>query len=132
VAQRAAHPRAFLGFLAAVLALVSQIAFGAVLPADEPTPQQIAALNAVRVLCDGVQPADHGGKTDHGHRPLAPAICPVGVALSLPGVILTPGPLLPAPSAAALYIRAVERPPGRGPPPATARVGVPRAPPLSI
>jgi hypothetical protein len=132
VAQRAAHPLAVLGFLAAVLALASQLAFGAVLPPDEPTPQQIAALNAVRVLCDGVQPSGHGGKTDHGHRPLAPAICPISVTPSLPGLILTPGPLLPAPSASVLYIPAVERPPGRGPPPATARVGVPRAPPLSI
>jgi hypothetical protein len=132
VARRAAHPSTVLGFLTAVIALVSQLALGAVLPPDGPTPQQIAALNAVRVLCDGSQPADRGGKPGHGHRPMAPAICPISVTLSLPSVVLTPAPVLPAPSAPVLYARAVEQPPGRGPPPATARVGVPRAPPLSI
>jgi hypothetical protein len=132
VTKRAAHPSAFLGFLTAVIALVSQLALGAVLPPDGPTPPQIAALNAVLVLCDGSQPSDHGGKTDHSHRRLAPAICPISATLSLPSVVLTPGPVLPAPSPSALYMRAPERPPGRGPPPATARVGAPRAPPLSI
>ncbi len=132
MAKRAAHPFAVLGFLTAVIALVSQLALGAVLPPDEPTPQQIAALNAVRVLCDGVQPTDPGDKSSHGHRPMAPAICPISVALSLPSVVLTPVPLLPAPPHSALYVVALERPPGRGPPPATARVGIPRAPPLSI
>jgi hypothetical protein len=132
VAKRAAHPSTVLGFLAAVIALVSQLALGAVLPTDGPTPQQIAALNAVRVLCDGSQPTDRGGRPDHGHRPLAPAICPISVTLSLPGIVLTPAPVLPAPPGPVLFARAVERPPGRGPPPATARVGVPRAPPISI
>ncbi len=132
MAQRPAQPLAFLGFLTAVIALVSQLALGAVLPPDAPTPQQIAALNAVRVLCDGVAPAGHGDRTDHGHRPLAPAICPISVALALPSVVLTPVPVLPAPKQAAVYVTVLERPPGRGPPPATARVGLPRAPPLSV
>jgi len=131
VAKRAAHPSTALGFLTAIIALVSQLALGAVLPLDGPVPQQIAALNAVRVLCDGSQPSDHGGKPDHGRRPLAPAICPISVTLSLPSVLLAPAPLLPTPSAPVLYVRAIERPPLRGPPHATARVGEPRAPPLS-
>jgi hypothetical protein len=131
VAKRAAHPASFLGFLTAVIALVGQLALGAVLPADGPTPQQIAALNAVRVLCDGSQPGDPGGRRDHGHRPLAPAICPISVSLTQPSVLPTPAPALPTPSVAVLYARAAERPPGRGPPPPTARVGVPRAPPIS-
>ncbi len=118
--------------MAAVIALVSQLALGAVLPPDEPTPQQIAALNAVRVLCDGVAPSDRGGAPQQHHRHLAPAMCPIGATLSLPSVVLTPAPVLPAPSAAMRYARAPERPPGRGPPPATARVGVPRAPPVPV
>ncbi len=112
MAQRPAHPLAFVGFLTAVIALVSQL--------------------AVRVLCDGVAPAGNGDRTDHGHRPLAPAICPISVALALPSVVLTPVPVLPAPKQAAVYVTVLERPPGRGPPPATARVGLPRAPPLSV
>jgi hypothetical protein len=131
VAKRASHPSALLGFLTAVIAMVSQLALGAVLPSDGPTTQQIAALNAVRVMCDSSQNSDRGGKRDHGHRPLAPAICPISVTLSLPSVLLTPAPALPTPSAPVLYVRAAERPPLRGPPPATARVGEPRAPPLS-
>jgi hypothetical protein len=131
VAKRPAHPSSALGFLTAIIALVSQLALGGVLPSDGPSPQQIAALNAVLVLCDGSQPSDQGGKPDHGHRPLAPAICPLSVTLSLPSVVLTPAPALPAPSGPVLYVRAAERPPLRGPPPATARVGEPRAPPLS-
>ncbi len=136
VTNRAARPSfvlaPVLGFLAAVIALVSQLALGAALPADGPTPQQIAALNAVRFLCDGSPPSAPGGKPDHDHRPLAPAICPISVTLSLPSILPTPAPVLPAPLVAVPYVRRLDQPPGRGPPPATARVGVPRAPPLSI
>jgi hypothetical protein len=132
VAKHPGHRARFLGYLTAVIALVSQLSLGAVLLPDAPTSQQFAALEAANVFCDGNQTSDHGGKPEHNHRQQAPAICPISITLSLPSIVLTPTPILPAPSALVIDARALERPPGRGPPPATARVGVPRAPPLSI
>jgi hypothetical protein len=128
VARRFKRSRSALAFLAAVVALVSQIALGGTVPAQEVSDEQIAALNAIGISCDSSQPPGQGDASHHDHRP-APAICPISVALALPSVVLTPAPILPPPSAPIAYARAMERPPGRGPPPATSRVGVPRAPP---
>jgi hypothetical protein len=115
-----------------VIALVSQLSLGAVLLPDVLQQQQLAALEAASIFCDGNQTSNHGGKPDHNHRQQAPAICPISITLSLPSVVLAPAPVLPAPPSYVIYARALERPPGRGPPSPTARVGAPRAPPLSI
>ena len=115
-----------------MMALVSQLTLGAVLLPDVSSQQQFAALEAANVFCDGNQTSDHGGKPDHNHRQQAPAICPISITLSLPSVVVAPTPVLPAPSSYVVHARAFGQPPGRGPPPPTARVGVPRAPPLSI
>ena len=131
VAKRQGHAFGILSYLTAVIALVSQLALGAVLLPDMPSQQQFASLEAANVFCDGNQ-TTHGGKPDHKHRQPAPAICPISITLSLPSIVLAPTPVLPAPSGYVIHARAFEHAPGRGPPPATARVGVPRAPPLSI
>ena len=132
MAKRPGHVSGVLSYLTAVIALVSQLALGAVLLPDVPSQQQLAAFEAANVFCDGNQTSNHGGKPDHNHRQQPPAICPISITLSLPSIVLAPTPVLPAPSSYVIHARAFERPPGRGPPPATARVGAPRAPPLSI
>lgn len=91
--------------------------------------QMVAALDAVAIFCTTPHLPDNGGKPQH--RPIAPAICPIGIALAMPSVVLTPTPALPLPPASVLSSSAKERPPGRGPPPATTRVSAPRAPPLT-
>ena len=115
-----------LGLLTALLALVSQLALGAMVLPD--APDQVAALDAVGILCSGAAPTDDGGTAPHRHHASDLALCPLTVALALPAVVLTSAPALPPP-APVLAFRMRERPPGRGPPPPTARVGAPRAPP---
>lgn len=122
------HPN-LLGLLLAWIALVSQLALGAVLPTDDALAgQAAAAFNAVAIFCAAPQSPDHGKPAKS--RPPAPMLCPASMALALPAVVLTRSPRLPPPPASVLSSGAQERPPGRGPPLATALVGRPRAPPF--
>jgi hypothetical protein len=129
MSPRFRHLSGYLRFLLAGVALVSQLALGAMVLPDDAPQGAIAALAAASILCGGNHPSDHG-PAPHKHQPANPALCPISVALALPSVIATPAPDLPASSNSVLYLRIEERPPGRGPPAATARVGAPRAPPL--
>ena len=117
------------GLLAAVLALVGQLALGAVVLPDEAPAGQMAELDAVSVLCTGNAP-DTDSPAPHRRHAADLTLCPLGIALAAPCClpVPVPTPLLPAAPAVAAW--AFERPPGRGPPPATARVGEPRAPPV--
>jgi hypothetical protein len=124
--------RPFLGLLSillAALALISQLALGAMLLPDGSSASEVAAFDAVSVLCSGNHSPDDGDTTRHTHRPVDRAICPLSVALALPSIVPTPEVALPARAASVLVFRVRDRPPGRGPPLATARVGAPRAPP---
>ncbi len=115
-------------WLAAIVAIVSQLALGSVVLPDAATDQR-ATLLAAGVRCDGAPAAHAGGTTSHRHRHAATALCPLATALSLPPVVMISAPLpLPSPSLA-FAAASRERPPGRGPPLPTARVGAPRAPP---
>ncbi len=116
------------GLLAAVLALVSQLALGAVVLPDDAPAGQLAELDAVSVLCTGAAP-DGNSPAPHRHHAADLTLCPLGISLAAPCCLPEPAPALPPPPQA-VAARAFERPPGRGPPPATARVGEPRAPPV--
>ena len=117
------------GLLAAVLALVSQLALGAVVLPDDAPAGQLAELDAVSVLCTGAAP-DQNTPTPHQRHAADLTLCPLSIALAAPCCLPEPAaPALPPPPPA-IAARSFERPPGRGPPPATARVGEPRAPPV--
>ncbi len=131
MARRFRHPSGLLSFLLTCLALVSQLALGSVVLPDDSAQGAIAALNAASTLCDGNHAPSDKGPLSHKHQPASPALCPTSVALALPSVIPTPAPVLPVSSAPVLYLTTTERSPGRGRPAATARVGTPRAPPLT-
>ena len=131
MSRRFLHRPGFLGLLIAGIALLSQLALGAILPADDALAGQAAAsFNAVAIFCAAPQSPDHNRSSKH--RPAPPVLCPASTALALPGVVLTPAPLLPPPPTAVLSSGTRERPPGRGPPPPSARVGEPRAPPFPV
>ena len=130
MSRRFRHLSGYLRFLLAGIALVSQLALGAMVLPDDAPQGAIEALNAASVLC-GNQPSGHKGPASRSHQPANPALCPISVALALPGVIPTAAPVLPVSSNSILYLRTKETPPGRGPPAATARVGAPRAPPVT-
>jgi hypothetical protein len=106
------------------------LALGAVvLPDASASRSGLATLQAVSVLCMGHHAPGQGDTAPHRHVS-DPALCPLSVALAVPGAILTPFLTLPAPSSV-VASRIRTRPPGRGPPPETARVGKPRGPPVT-
>lgn len=127
--RRFRHRPGLFDFLIATIALVSQIALGTLVPPDRSAQQQLAAFAAISAFCEGGHAADHHVPAPHRHRPADPAVCPLSIALALPGFILSPAPVLPASHESVLLFRTRDKPPGRGPPPATAHVGAPRAPP---
>ncbi len=131
MSRRFRHLSGYLRFLLAGIALVSQLALGAMVLPDDAPQGQIAALDAASILCGGNHPSGNGDPASHRHEPTNPALCPISIALALPSVIPTSAPELPLSSHSVLFFRTKERPPGRGPPAATARVGAPRAPPLT-
>jgi hypothetical protein len=131
MSRRFRHLLGYLSFLLAAIALVSQLALGAMVLPDDDARGAIAALDATVILCGADHPSGHTGPASHKHQHAAPALCPISIALALPGVITTSAPELTTIYESVLFLRARERPPGRGPPEATARVGAPRAPPLT-
>lgn len=83
------------GFLAAVLALNSQIALGAMVIPDDATRSQSAAPGAVSMFCAGTP-----GDAPHGpsrHLPHAPggALCPLSIELAATVFVLGSTPVLP-------------------------------------
>ena len=117
------------GLMVALLALVGQLAIGAVVLPDSDTADALNRLDAVSILCSGLPASDDGGAAPHHHHACDLALCPMTLALAAPSVVLTPAPVLPAPKPVSVF-PSRERPPGRGPPAASARVGEPRGPPV--
>ncbi len=121
----------FSGLLLAVLALVSQIALGAIVVPDEASmgERSVAALDALSILCNSSMPTAPGETPKH-HRPnIDCAICPLAVALAMPAVVLASGPELPTPTSQ-LVNRAALPPPARGPPAQPRQTPPSRGPPV--
>ena len=117
--------RCFPGWLLVVMALASLLALGpGARPADSPA-RQIAALEAASVMCHGAAPRPHA---PHRHAPRH-ALCPLGVALVLPGFVLATPHGLPGPSDGRLH-HYQEMRLARGPPSLASHVGFPRGPPV--
>lgn len=131
IVRRSRHPSGLLTYLLVSIALISQLALGAMVLPDTSPDTTLSALDAVSVLCGTDQPSGHVPPSQHRHTPANPALCPISVALALPSVIPTTAPEPPVFSGAVVHLGAQERPPARGPPSPTARVGTPRGPPLT-
>jgi len=119
-----------LGVFAALLALVVQLSFGAFVAPNDNARSQLAVLDAANAICTSSHSAGEEDTPSHWHQPVDLAVCPLGVGLTASDVIL-PSLSVVAVSYPVLVTRAAITPPGRGPPPATAHVSAPRAPPLS-
>jgi hypothetical protein len=117
-----------LGFLVAILALISQLALGAVVLPDISPASELAALAAATVDCAPAAPADKqlppAPRPDSGQ-----ALCPLSVALALPAVILLPAPVLPPP-VLMLSVRGTDLPQARAPPSAFRYAPYPTGPPV--
>ena len=77
-------PAGFPGLLIALLALVSQVALGAVVLPDEASArdQSAATLDAVSILCDGAAPAPRDRAPAHHRHDPECALCPLCIALA--------------------------------------------------
>jgi hypothetical protein len=124
--------RSLAGLLLAVLALVSQLALGAIVLPDEAAAQEqsIAALDAISVLCQSPTPAAPDRAPAH-HRCPDCALCPLSVALAMQATVLASGPDLPPPSSQSA-IRLALPPPARAPPAQPHTTPLPRGPPVLI
>jgi len=116
------------GLFFALLALVAQLAFGAVVPNVELP----LALHDAAIICQA--PAPDQGKTppaQHHHVP-AGAFCPLWVSVIAPTPLLaSTGPLLPLPTQTLCH-RPGLPPPAAAPPAVAFRLAQPRAPPVLV
>ncbi len=127
LSRRFRRPFRSAGLMAVLAALVSQLTLGAIVIPDDPQAQ-LAALDAASVFCQ------FGGSTDGNGRPPVQrhaadyALCPLGVPLALPNVILAPAPLLPEPGVGRVLPMGT-LPQGRAPPSHAFAAIYPRGPP---
>ncbi len=117
-----------LGFLAAILALVSQLALGAVVLPDVSPAAQLAALDAATIDCAPAAPGDKR-LPPAPHPDSGQALCPLSVTLALPAILLLPAPELPQP-VLMLALRGADRPQARAPPSAPRPTPYPTGPPI--
>ncbi len=128
VQHRAVPP---LGLVLAVLALVSQLALGAMVLPDAAQARQARALDALSVMCGGAAPGRQDQAPRRHHHAAEVALCPLSGALAGQAVVVAPAPLLPAPALVALAVWRMALAP-RGPPGRVARPGFARGPPILV
>ena len=121
------HCSGLLGLLVAVLAVVSQLALGAIVLPDNRPGDPIGALDALSMLCRTGHPV--GDKPVPTHRRSQAALYPLSVTLALPAAIPTLAAMLPAPPVA-LVLRIAPPPRAHTPPSVTAIAAYPRGPPV--
>ncbi len=129
MARRFRHVPGLIFHLLVGIALISQLALGAMVLPDDSPHATLAALDAAGILC-GADRTGHAPPASPHHR-ASPALCPISVALALPSVVPTAALELPVFSGAIVHLGPEDAPPARGPPSPAARVGTPRGPPLT-
>jgi hypothetical protein len=113
------------GVLLTLLALVVQLAFGAVVP----RPEVALALSEAEIICHAPVLSDSAPTPSHHHMPDC-QFCPLCVSLTTPGIVL-PGaaPDPPVPHVALVH-RPGLPPPATAPPVAAVLSAQPRGPPI--
>ncbi len=125
--------RSPVGLVLAVLALVSQMALGAMVLPDAAQARQASALDALSVMCGGAPQGhvDHAPGAPRRHHAAEVALCPLSGALAGQAVVMAPAPVLPALGLVARPVwRMVDG--ARGPPLRVARPGFARGPPILV
>jgi hypothetical protein len=114
------------GLFLVLLALVVQLAFGAVVP----RPEVALVLDDVGVICHA--PAPHGTpQPAHHHMPDC-QFCPLCMSLATPGVILPGAAGRPPPPQVAAFHRPGLPPPATAPPVVALLAAQPRGPPILV
>jgi hypothetical protein len=124
-----ALPRRFgwTGRILAVLALVGQVALGAIVLPDDRPADIGAWIDALSVPCQTGQPSP--ATPAPAHRPPPGALCPLSVALALPVALAASAAVLPAPPSPLAGAR-LPLPQARAPPAAPSAAAWPRGPPV--
>lgn len=127
LSRRFRRPFRCVGLMAVLAALVSQLALGAVVIADDPQ-SQLAALETASVFCQSGSGTQGGERLPVQRHAADYALCPLSVSLALPATILSPEPLLPEPGPGRA-LPAGKLPQSRAPPAHAFAAAYPRGPP---
>ncbi len=100
------HRLSVSGLVAALFALMVQIALGAIVPQSDPG----AAVASAEVLCHTGGPNDDGSGSQPPIHTSDCLVCPLCAALHAPAPVLGSGPEVPAPSRAGFVLAAVPTP----------------------
>lgn len=113
------------GLFLALLALVAQLALGAVVP----RPAIALVLDGGGVICHALAPTDGTPSPAHHHRTPDCQFCPLCASLATPGIVLPgAGPHPPSPQIVA-FRRPGLPPPATAPPVRALLFAQPRGPP---
>ena len=113
------------GLFLALLALVAQLAFGAMVP----RPEVALALDEARIICHAATPSDGTTTPAQHHRMPDCQFCPLCMSLATPGVVLPGAAPSPLPPRVATFRRPGLPPPATAPPVAALLAAQPRGPP---
>ncbi|MGA3399608.1 MAG: hypothetical protein ABSC95_10340 [Acetobacteraceae bacterium] len=115
------------GLFLALLALVAQLAFGAVVP----RPEVALVLDEAGVICHASAPSDGTTPPAHHHMPDC-QFCPLCMSLATPGIVLASAGPKPPPPQVAAFRRPGLPPPAIAPPVAAVLSAQPRGPPVLV
>ena len=113
------------GLFLALLALVAQLAFGAVVP----RPEIALVLDRDGIICHAPAPSDSAPAPSHHHMPDC-QFCPLCMSLATPGIVLPGGAPHPLPPRVATFRRPGLPPPATAPPAPPLLSAQPRGPPV--
>jgi hypothetical protein len=116
------------GLFLALLALVAQLAFGAVVP----RPELAVVLDEAGVICHAATPSDGTTPPAHPHHMPDCQFCPLCVSLATPGIVLPGDGPHPPPPPVAAFRRPGLPPPATAPPVAALLSAQPRGPPFPV
>jgi hypothetical protein len=112
------------GLFLALLALVVQLAFGAVVP----RPEVAEVLDNAGIICHAATPDGTAPPAHHHHTPDC-QFCPLCMSLAAPGLVLPGASPHPPPPQVAAFRRPGLAPPATAPPPVAVLAAQPRGPP---
>jgi len=115
------------GLFLALLALVAQLAFGAVVP----RPEVALVLDNAGVICHAAAPDDTLPPAHHHHMPDC-QFCPLCMSLATQGVVLPSAVAHPPPPQLADFRRPGLPPPATAPPLKALLAAQPRGPPVLV
>ena len=117
------------GLFLALLALVAQLAFGAVVP----RPEIALMLDDAGIICHAPAASDSTTPPAHHHHMPDCQFCPLCLSLATPGIVLPEAPPRPLPPQVAAFRRPDLPPPATAPPVASLLSTQPRgAPPVLV